>query len=1014
MTEEQGFIIDVKNYENYDIVELKDVFEGFKKRWVNKGGKGIGMLEKICETLELDINGLKSCDIEKMCNKELYKVIMLHMLFIKNDILDDEYEEVSDYCFEFNKIFQVMYYTREMLNNICNTEVALDPERENELNTEIGVSRFTPIDYKMVTPYQQLLLFLLRRLYDQGYMRYGEFCYARVYNEKNEFTYSWEQKIDIEQFIYNETQKESHFEQWKNLTKDKGNLKAVSMYLQTCVDPQFRDLKKDRNIFSFKNGVYIAKRSDSYEDYFYKYGDIPQLPPETISCKYFNVEFNNFEYISEWYDIPTPAVQSILDYQFRDNEEYIEICKWVYILIGRLLYNAGEHDDWQIMPFVRGIAGSGKCQLKGTKNIMYDGKIKKVEDIKIGEYLMGDDSKPRKVSGVCNGIDKMYTITNTENESYTVNSKHILSLKFGQKKKLKERKDRKCYQIDWFDANTLSLRGKSFSYKNEDKEEIYKKAKKEFEELKEELVVDIPIEEYMKVIKEPKKDFLRMLKGYKVGVEFPEKELPIDPYMIGCWIGDGTSKLAEITNQDAEVIIYFMKNLGQYDCYLNHKGGLYRYKIESTNKKNYFREQLKNLDLINNKHIPDIYKINSRENRLKLLAGLIDTDGNYHKKNNDFEFTQKNERVMDDVIYLVRSLGFSCQKREKKTSWTHKGVKKTGTAWRICINGEGIEDIPTRIKRKQAEPRIQCKNALVSGITIKEHGIDEYYGFELDGNGRFLLEDFTVTHNSSLLTQVVQKFYDPNDIGILSNDLEKTFGLSGIFDKYLFIGPEIKKNFALSQALLQSMISAEDVSIPVKHKTAESIKWKIPGIMAGNEIPSYQDSSGSISRRFVIIDFRKLVKAKDSDPLLRNRLNEQVPETIKKCNLAYLDAVKKYGDKNIWPQLPKFFQQTKDKLKEQTNSMQHFLTCGKVRYGEHLYYPEKEFKTAFYEHCKDNNFSKMAYTSDLYELPFYEMGDTNGIVIKVERKRRKWPRETGAVKYVNYISGIDVVEEEDE
>lgn len=616
----------IKNYENLNNSELKVLFEETKNKWTLSSKKGVKMIAELCEILEIDPENLTISEVEKKFNIVLYKIVSLHLLFVKNDILEEEYEDM-DYTFEFNKIFQIIYYSRELIYNICNTEVSLDPQRENELNTEIGVSRFIPINYDNITPYQHLILFLLKKLFDKGYMRYGEFCYSRVYNNNNQFTYSWEQKLDIEQFVYNETQKESQFEQWKNLTKDKGNLKAVCNYLQTCVDPQFRDLKKNRNIFSFQNGVYITKRSELYEDYFYTYGDIPQLPPDTISCKFFDSHFDNFEDITDWYDIPTPAIQSILDYQFKDNGEYKSICRWVYILIGRLLYNAGEFDDWQIMPFIRGIAGSGK---------------------------------------------------------------------------------------------------------------------------------------------------------------------------------------------------------------------------------------------------------------------------------------------------------------------------------------------------------------------------------------------------SSILTQVIQKFYDPNDIGILSNDLEKTFGLSGIFDKYLFIGPEIKKNFALSQALLQSMISAEDVSIPIKHKTAESIKWKIPGIMAGNEIPSYQDSSGSISRRFVIIDFRKLVKAVDSDPLLRNKLTSEVPKIIKKCNKAYLESIKNFGNKNIWPHLPKFFQQTKEKLKEQTNSMQHFLMSGKIKFSNDLYCAEKDFKFAFYDHCKDNNFPKMSYSPDLYELPFYEMAEKYSVQIVVERKRKKWPKDSKSIKHINFISGLDLVEDEED
>jgi replicative DNA helicase len=261
-----------------------------------------------------------------------------------------------------------------------------------------------------------------------------------------------------------------------------------------------------------------------------------------------------------------------------------------------------------------------------------------------------------------------------------------------------------------------------------------------------------------------------MLKGYKKAVEFKEKKVSIDPYLMGTWIGDKTTNKVDVNNVD--VVTYLMKDFG----------------------------------LMNNKFIPENYKYNTRTNRLKILAGIIDSCGKYYEKSNNFEITHKNERVLEDIDYITRSLGLSSIKKGKK----------------ININGKGVEEIPTR-KTSKAKDKKYSKDILVSAIKIQEYGIGEYYGFEITGNGRFLLSNFTVTHNSSILTQVVQKFYDPNDIGIISNDLEKTFGLSSIFDKYLFIGPEIKKNFALSQALLQSMISAEDVSIPVKHKTAESI-----------------------------------------------------------------------------------------------------------------------------------------------------------------------------------------------
>ena len=75
--------------------------------------------------------------------------------------------------------------------------------------------------------------------------------------------------------------------------------------------------------------------------------------------------------------------------------------------------------------------GSGKCMAKGTELLMYDGSIKKIENIKIGDLLMGDDSKPRTVLSLARGKDKMYEVSSKNKDfmSYTVNSVHILCLK---------------------------------------------------------------------------------------------------------------------------------------------------------------------------------------------------------------------------------------------------------------------------------------------------------------------------------------------------------------------------------------------------------------------------------------------------------------------------------------------------------------------------------------------------------------------------------------------------------
>ena len=73
--------------------------------------------------------------------------------------------------------------------------------------------------------------------------------------------------------------------------------------------------------------------------------------------------------------------------------------------------------------------GVGKCLAKGTKILMYDGTFKNVEDIIVGDVIMGDDSTPRRILSLARGSEMMYDVIPTKGDKYTVNESHILSLK---------------------------------------------------------------------------------------------------------------------------------------------------------------------------------------------------------------------------------------------------------------------------------------------------------------------------------------------------------------------------------------------------------------------------------------------------------------------------------------------------------------------------------------------------------------------------------------------------------
>ena len=142
---------------------------------------------------------------------------------------------------------------------------------------------------------------------------------------------------------------------------------------------------------------------------------------------------------------------------------------------------------------------------------------------------------------------------------------------------------------------------------------------------------------------------------------------------------------------------------------------------------------------MNNKHIPHDFKCNDRQIRLELLAGLIDSDGSL--KANGYDIIQKNEKLLDDIIYLARSLGFAAYKKKCKKSCIYKGEKREGTYYRTNIHGKGLEEIPVKCERKKCSSRKQIKDALVTRINVIKKEEDDYYGFELDGNRRYILGD---------------------------------------------------------------------------------------------------------------------------------------------------------------------------------------------------------------------------------------------------------------------------------
>ena len=384
------------------------------------------------------------------------------------------------------------------------------------------------------------------------------------------------------------------------------------------------------------------------------------------------------------------------------------------------------------------ITGRAGCLGKGTKVLMYDGRFKQVEDIVVGDLLMGVDSTPRTVLSLNRGREQMYWVRQKRGKDYRVNASHILSLK----KRVPTRFHKKTLNGKRYIDYSVEPIAKGFL-----------------------TTENMSVSDYIKINRK------KLYKGYIAPtINFEEQELKIDPYYFGLWAGDGDRRdIRTIYTPDLELIDYLCNTMEA-----TKYGKDYQYKLPKGKYTDEFKELFKvnRKSDLEEKYIPDVFLYNSVDNRLKLLAGILDTDGYYSIKGKFYEVIQKNELLSNQIAFLCRSLGFKTNIRGKiATMKREDGSIYTCPVYRISIIIPNDLEIPTRVKRKKREEISDFKDRTLTGITIEEDIVDDYFGFTLDGDNLFILEDFTVTHNCGKTLIAAQASLDL----LFKGDLNKVF-----------------------------------------------------------------------------------------------------------------------------------------------------------------------------------------------------------------------------------------------
>ena len=676
------------------------------------------------------------------------------------------------------------------------------------------------------------------------------------------------------------------FEEWKKQLSSAAEFAKykVKYYkgLGTSTSSEFKEYFQKRKVVNFvSNGdsttdsidmVFNKKRSNDRKEWLAAYDRDAYLDTGHAEIKYEDFinrdlihfsKYDNDRSIPNLVDGLKISQRKILYSAFKKNlNSEIKVAQFSGYVSEHSGYHHGEASlNGAIVGMAQDFVGSNNINLlqpigqhgcvdPETDVLLWNGSIEKAKNIKVNDELVGDDGEKRTVSQIVSGEDDMYEIINGNLDKYIVNSIHILTLYFSGHKSIYWKESTKSWNMYYFDITTKNVKSKSFrtdgstvnNHSNKSRltrDEAYEKMVEFANTIPDDNKFDINVQEYLS-LKSSVKSHLKGIINTDT-INWPHRDVEIDPYILGLWLGDGMSNCTAFAGMDHEIIKYWAMWLDTIGCELCHSknipphenhtfyirrrgSSMTKYSIgddqhsrkncigcltskheskacdwkfdkntepyicEGRNNKghnatnlNPFKELFKRHSLFNNKHVPEEYIFNSESNRLKILAGMIDTDGTLktqrgaHSRSYSYEISQCKERkyLLESFRIIAGSLGF----RAKIYS------DAAGAMYSLSITGNDLDRIPVQVERKKIISQNRSKNTYkIHNIKVNYIGKGKYCGWNIDKNERFLLGDFTITHNTRIrggkdsaseryiftqLSPITRKLYPEKDDPIL-------------------------------------------------------------------------------------------------------------------------------------------------------------------------------------------------------------------------------------------------------
>ena len=292
-------------------------------------------------------------------------------------------------------------------------------------------------------------------------------------------------------------------------------------------------------------------------------------------------------------------------------------------------------------------------------------------------------------------------------------------------------------------------------------------------------------------------------------IDFNEQKINIDPYLLGLLLGDGglTQKCINITNCEEDIVESIKRITGNDMCSITWVEEKHSNIIR-------FRKALGLEDSLNEyglfgktshtKFIPNEYKYNTSNIRLKVLQGLIDTDGSIENDGHKIVYYSMSKQLADDVCWIVRSLGGMSRQRIKNAKLNGKSYGDCHVVTISFDNGiipfSSIKHSKRKVKRSKDVQKTIESIEKIDNIEMKCISTSSK-------NGLYITNDFIVTHNSLIaLSQLTNEAILVLTPASGSNHLAEEFPNACIYpinnlDELIGIAKDLEQNFSIIRNL---------------------------------------------------------------------------------------------------------------------------------------------------------------------------------------------------------------------